>query len=117
MTNNLRSGWEIIIEIFKFGGENDSYDLSKEAIETLDIVLKRESFIYIEEYFEKIVNCLVKFMNNSFEDHAMLALDLIERVSTYLGENNEFVERIIEKSRETFNTKQEKLEYKKRLWK
>lgn len=54
MTNNLRSGWEIIIEIFKFGGENDSYDLSKEAIETLDIILKKDSFIYIEEYFEKV---------------------------------------------------------------
>lgn len=56
-------------------------------------------------------------MNNSFEDHAMLSLDLIERVSTYLGESNEFFERIIEKSREMFNTQQEKLEYKKRLWK
>ena len=117
MTKNLRSGWEIIIEIFKFGGENDSYDLSKEAIETLDIILRKDNFIYVEEYFEKIINCLVKFMNNSFEDHALLALDLIERVSTYLGESNEFVERIIEKSREMFNTQQEKLEYKKRLWK
>ena len=117
MTKNLRSGWEIIIEIFKFGGENESHSLSDEAIKTLDVILQKENFIYVEEYFEKIVNCLVKFMNNSFEDHALLSLNLIERVSNYLGNSSEFVERIIEKSREMFNTQQEKLEYKKRLWK
>jgi brefeldin A-inhibited guanine nucleotide-exchange protein len=117
MTKNLRSGWEIIIEIFKFGGENDSYELSKESIETLNTIIDERSFTYIEEYFEKIVNCLVKFMNNKFEDHALIALDLLERVGSYLGENVEFFDRITEKSNITFTNSSEKYEYKKSLWK
>jgi len=113
----LKSGWEIIIEIFKFGGENDNYDLSKEAVDTLTIVLDKNNFQYVEEYFEKVVNCLIKFVNNQFEDHALTALDLIENVAGYLGENTQLIDRIIEKGRMNFGTRNEKEEYKKALWK
>lgn len=116
-TSNLKSGWEIIIEIFKFGGENENYELSKEAIDTLTVVLSQKNFQYVEEYFEKVVNCLFKFVNNKFQDHSLMALDLIEKVADNLGENPGLIDRIIDKGRMMFGSKQEREEYKKALWK
>lgn len=116
-TSNIRSGWEIIIEIFKFGGENESHDLSKEAIDTLSIILNEKNFQYVEEYFDKIVNCLIKFVNNKFEDHALLALNLLEKVAGYLGDNKGLIDRIIEKRSIKITSKQDRELYKKDLWK
>lgn len=116
-TSNLRSGWEIIIEILKFGGENHSYDLSKEAIDTLSIILNEKNFQYVEEYFDKIVNCLVRFARNNFEDHALIALDLIEKVAGYLGDNKGLIDRIIEKRSIKISSKRDKELFKKDLWK
>lgn len=113
--STIRSGWEIIIEIFKLAGEDDNIDLAKESLDAMEFILRPPNFPYVEEYFDKIIDCLFKFVENVFEDQSLMALKLVKQVSVTLGENDEFIEKVIERRTET-NTKQDKESTKKDLW-
>ena len=116
-TSKIKSGWEIIIEIFKLAGEDDNINLSQESLQAMQFILKPENFTYVEEYFDKIVDCLFKFVENIFEKQALIALDLIEIISNELGQKKDLADKIISKHSKKSSSNSEKEIFKKELWK
>lgn len=114
---NIRSGWEIIIEIFKLAGEDDNINLSQESLQAMQFILKPENFEHVEEYFDKIVDWLFKFVENIFEKQSLIALDLIEVIANELGQKKDLADKIISKRSIKLNSTSEKEMFKKDLWK
>lgn len=115
--SKIRSGWEIIIEIFKLAGEDDNINLSQESLQAMQFILKPENFEYVEEYFDKIVDCLFKFVENIFEKQALIALDLIEFVANELGQRKGLIDKIIPSRKLKHANTADREIFKKELWK
>lgn len=116
-TSKIRSGWEIVIEIIKLAGEDDNINLSQESLQTMQFILKPENLLYVEEYFDKIIDCLFKFVENIFEKQSLIALDLIEIIANELGQKKDLDDRIITKNSNKFNNASDMELLKKDLWK
>jgi brefeldin A-inhibited guanine nucleotide-exchange protein len=55
-TSGIKSGWEVIIDIFKLGAGDENINLYQESLQTMTFILKEDNFQYIEEWFDKITD-------------------------------------------------------------
>lgn len=53
---SIKSGWEIIFDIFKLAAGDESKDLFSDALQAMKFLLQKENFDVVEEYFNKILD-------------------------------------------------------------
>lgn len=68
-TQNIKSGWTIILSIFKLAAQ-DTRTLVEISIWAMEKVIKND-FQFIEDNFIEVVACLLKFIENEFDEYAM----------------------------------------------
>jgi hypothetical protein len=59
-TQNIKSGWTIILTIFKLAAQ-DTKALVEISLGAIEKIIKND-FVYIEDNFVEVVACLVKFI-------------------------------------------------------
>lgn len=115
-TQNIKSGWTIILTIFKLAAQ-DTKALVEISLGAIEKIIKND-FVYIEDNFVEVVACLVKFIQNEFPEEAMKALELLDICATHLGQNNDLIDRRIKyqnlQSQESVEELREAV--KKELW-
>jgi len=91
-THNIKSGWNTIFTIFKLAAQDDSKELVRISLKSMEKVIKND-FVFIEDNFAEIVACLIKFIQNEFEDYAFEGLELLNICAKHV--DNELIDRYI----------------------
>ena len=107
---SIKSGWEIILDIFKLAAGDENEDLYQESLRTMRFILQKQNFEVIEEYFNKIMDCLFKYVENrKFIEEAYPAFELLEIMGDELATNKNL--KFPVKSKEKYE------EYEREQWK
>ncbi len=94
-TQNIKSGWAIILSIFKLAAQ-DSQQLVRIAIQALEKIIKNDFYIDLEENFVEVIACLMKFLQNKYDEEALMGLKLVEVCASKLTEEGGIIQRKME---------------------
>jgi hypothetical protein len=72
-TKYIKSGWNIIINIFTLAAQDTEEHLVNQSFQALKLAIINH-FPLLEENFVELVNCLSKYSKNSFQKYSVEAI-------------------------------------------
>lgn len=90
-TKYIKSGWEVILNIFTLAAQDTENHLVVQSFKSLEHAVCNH-FELLEEVFIELVNCLSKFSQNGDPQQTAKAVDLLILCARRLREKPEIVE-------------------------